>query len=77
VSKLSVAVTDTLGIHLNFFPLLKSKYDMSTLDETDKKCLQRANMWESWGLGYLVEHATKPATIGAILESSPVAVLAW
>lgn len=66
-----------IGIHLNFFPMLKASVDLAALDATDKKCIERAQVWESWGLGYLVEHATMPATIGAILESSPVAVLAW
>lgn len=47
------------------------------LDEQDQKGLARARAWSEWGQGYRLEHSTRPATIGAVLDSSPVAVLAW
>lgn len=50
---------------------------MSELDELDTKSMARAAKWAEWGTGYRIEHSTKPATIGAILDSSPVAVLCW
>ncbi|TXT06046.1 hypothetical protein VHUM_03519 [Vanrija humicola] len=68
-----------LGVHVNFFPLLgsSSKLDVKGLDELDQRAMKRAVQWERWGQGYFWEHATKPATIGAVLESSPIALLAW
>lgn len=69
--------TDGQGVHVNFFPLFNKEMDKSKLDESDLRNVERAKMWETWGLGYLIEHATKPATIGQVLESSPVAILAW
>lgn len=65
------------GIHVNFFPLLGKAVDEKGLDEVDRKAVARSNLWSGFGTGYLVEQATKPGTIGAVLESSPVAVLAW
>lgn len=71
-------LTPRAGIHLNFYPLLKSKnLKMADLDAVDQQAMKRAQTWEAVGLGYLVEHATKPGTIGAVLESSPLASLAW
>ncbi len=50
---------------------------LDELDETDTQAMARAMKWRQWGEGYRIEHSTKPATIGAILDSSPVAVLCW
>ena len=73
-----LAPTLTPGIHLNFFPMLPPEgADLASLDEFDQKGLARAAAWGQWGQGYRIEQSTKPATIGAVLESSPVAVLAW
>lgn len=30
-----------------------------------------------FGLGYALEHATRPSTIGLVLASSPMALMAW
>lgn len=65
------------GIHVNFFPLLGKSVDEKGLDKIDRTAVARSNMWSGFGTGYLIEQATKPGTIGAVLESSPVAVLAW
>lgn len=39
--------------------------------------LQRSRVMESTGIGYALEHGTRPATIGLVLSSSPLALLAW
>ncbi|KAJ1324762.1 microsomal epoxide hydrolase [Microdochium nivale] len=39
--------------------------------------LERARAWDSTGRGYAIEHGTRPATIGLVLSSSPLALLAW
>lgn len=43
----------------------------------DLKLLQKAAEWRTAGSGYALEHATRPATIGLVLSSSPLALLAW
>jgi microsomal epoxide hydrolase len=46
-------------------------------DEIDKKAVERFNYFNRYEFAYRDEHATKPATIGMVVESSPVALLAW
>jgi microsomal epoxide hydrolase len=80
VSRQLATFDGCIGIHLNFFPMIIPTQDkdiMGALDDTDRKALERAALWDRWGRGYFYEHLSKPATIGAVLESSPVAVLAW
>lgn len=47
------------------------------LDEVDKVAVERLNYFNRYEFAYRDEHATKPATIGMVVESSPVALLAW
>jgi hypothetical protein len=49
----------------------------STLDDIDRACLARADFFNKYEYAYRDEHATKTATIGMVVESSPVAMLAW
>ena len=43
----------------------------------EKKGLKRAEEFGTTGNAYAREHATRPATIGLVLSSSPIALLAW
>ena len=66
------------AIHLNFCadrPL--DTLDQSKLDDFDKQCMEKCADWDAYERAYAMEHATKHATIAAVLESSPVALLAW
>lgn len=45
--------------------------------EAEKKGLQRAAQFPATGNAYAREHGTRPATIGLVLSSSPLALLAW
>jgi microsomal epoxide hydrolase len=47
------------------------------LSETERNALQRTKHLPITGFAYALEHATKPSTIGFVLSSSPVALLAW
>jgi microsomal epoxide hydrolase len=49
----------------------------SEITELEKKGLQRASEFHRIGSAYALEHATKPSTIGIVLASSPIALLAW
>ena len=69
-----------VAVHVNMFnSTLKcpEDYDRSKLDSFDQDCLKRWEEYVKWEFAYKHEHATKSGTIGFVLESSPVALLAW
>jgi len=39
--------------------------------------LKRNTAWRATGQGYMMEHGTRPGTVGLALSSSPLALLAW
>jgi microsomal epoxide hydrolase len=53
--------------------------DISNMDcsATEEEGLQRGREFLRTGSSYAVQHATKPSTIGFVLSSNPVALLAW
>lgn len=55
----------------------KKKYPVETLSAKEQKGLQRYSDFVATGSAYAREHATRPATIGLVLASSPVALLGW
>jgi microsomal epoxide hydrolase len=54
-----------------------SHMDDSKLSKIEQAGLKRWEQWKATGTAYAIEHATKPATIGFVLRSNPLAVLAW
>lgn len=51
-----------------------------SLDGVTEEERAQLGRWQSWrktGMAYALEHGTRPATIGAVLSSSPLAALAW
>lgn len=65
-----------VGIHLNFMSA-EDKPDESKLTDFEKKAVKSAETWEQTGSAYAMEHATRPSTIGNVLHSNPLALLAW
>ncbi|KAK5681832.1 hypothetical protein LTS10_006365 [Elasticomyces elasticus] len=67
------------GMHLNAYmvgpPDREDK--MNDVDEYEKQVMQRGPAWRETGMAYGIEHATRPGTIGLVLSSSPLALLAW
>jgi microsomal epoxide hydrolase len=49
----------------------------SELEDTDKEALELAEQWLNQSSSYAQEQATRPSTIGHVLSSSPLALLAW
>jgi len=47
------------------------------LSETEKKALERTKHFAFTAFAYALEHATRPSTIGFVLSSNPVSLLAW
>jgi len=50
---------------------------ISSLTAKEKLGLERGEEFVSRGSGYSLEQATRPSTIGLILGSNPLALLAW
>ncbi|ORX39119.1 Alpha/Beta hydrolase protein [Kockovaella imperatae] len=68
-----IAQTSTIckAVHLDFVPSLPpDTFDESTLDLVDQACVKKLKEWNSWERAYVQEHATKTATIAAVVESS-------
>jgi microsomal epoxide hydrolase len=57
-----------------FLPPPDENTEMTTLE---KEALGRAKQWRETGTAYSQEHGTRPSTIGSVLMSNPLAVLAW
>lgn len=51
--------------------------EMKSLTESELAGIKRGLDFVEFGTGYSKEHATRPSTIGLILSSSPIALLAW
>ena len=51
--------------------------DASAVDDVEKPGLVRSERFGTTGSAYALEHATRTATIGLVLSSSPIALLAW
>jgi microsomal epoxide hydrolase len=51
--------------------------DISTLTPTEQAHLARAQKFMSHGYSYAQLNATVPSTVGLVLSSSPIALLAW
>ncbi|KAE8382861.1 Alpha/Beta hydrolase protein [Aspergillus bertholletiae] len=65
--------------HLNFCSMATAPKGVSdeNLTAAEKKGLARRQEFLTSGRAYALEHATRPSTIGHILSSSPLALLAW
>lgn len=67
------------AIHLNTGPMPApdSAALKSPINKTEQEGLERHRFFLHNGSAYAWEHATRPATIGFVLSSSPLALLAW
>ncbi|KAF4335453.1 microsomal epoxide hydrolase [Fusarium beomiforme] len=63
--------------HINFCIMPKPDNATEEISEAEKKGLERAEEFHRLGSAYALFHATKPSTIGLVLSSSPLALLAW
>ncbi|KAK8245290.1 Alpha/Beta hydrolase protein [Phyllosticta capitalensis] len=66
------------AVHLNFSPMQKpDSASDSDINELEAFALKRGAEFQRTGFAYAMEHGTRPATIGLVLSSSPIALLAW
>jgi microsomal epoxide hydrolase len=80
VSRVIAATYDECkGMHLNFMlsDIANSSEEGDEITEQEQVGLKRMDKFFSKGRAYAQEHATKPATIGFAMASSPIAQLAW
>ncbi|KAF2801503.1 alpha/beta-hydrolase [Mytilinidion resinicola] len=75
----AVKYPEVKAAHLNFcmIPPPPSHPTSSTPSPEEQAGLARLAQFQSSGSAYMQEHATRPATIGLCLSSSPLALLAW
>jgi len=67
------------AVHVNFFPVYNppEEFPASSLTAKEQKGLKRGEEFMTSGRGYSEEHSTRPSTIGLVLGSNPLALLAW
>ncbi|KAK5064705.1 hypothetical protein LTR84_000539 [Exophiala bonariae] len=65
--------------HLNTAPMPAPDPSrlQSPISALEHEGIERGNQFTQTGSAYAIEHATRPSTIGFVLSSSPVALLAW
>jgi microsomal epoxide hydrolase len=79
VSRFLALTSDSCkGMHVNMmgFPPAQTA-DESQLDEGEKRALHRATEFIDAKYAFALEQGTRPATIGFVLSSSPLALLSW
>ncbi|KAK4699416.1 hypothetical protein P7C70_g6842, partial [Phenoliferia sp. Uapishka_3] len=66
-------------VHLNLvvLPGPPAGHSFEALSSSDKKMVEKTRKWAETGRGYAIMHATKPATVGFVVASSPIAHLCW
>jgi len=79
VSRFLAMTSDSCkGMHVNMmgFPPMQD-VDVSQLDDAEKRALQRATDFIDVNYAFALEQGTRPATVGFVLSSSPLALLSW
>ncbi|USW53907.1 Putative epoxide hydrolase, alpha/Beta hydrolase [Septoria linicola] len=63
------------AVHLHL--VIGQQGEVDGLSDAEKQGVQRINDFATLGNAYAREHGTRPATIGLVLSSSPIALLGW
>ncbi|KAF8324162.1 epoxide hydrolase-like protein [Cantharellus anzutake] len=70
-------VPDCRAVHLNMFFAREAPAEGLPLTPADEERFKVSQKFRMTGLAYAMEHATRPSTIGHVLSSNPIALLAW
>lgn len=63
---------------VNYCPVLNpTRQKEEGILDVEREALPRGDQFLERGTGYSTEQATKPSTIGLVLGSNPIALLAW
>jgi len=76
---LSYVANERVAVHINYSPERSPPegITVSSLTAKEEEGLKRGEDFVKMGAAYSLEHATRPSTIGLVLGSSPMALLAW
>ncbi|KAF7446885.1 epoxide hydrolase protein [Pyrenophora tritici-repentis] len=74
---MSATYDGCVGMHLNMLPTAGKPDENTPLSNLEKEALARTQAWEPLGMGYAIEHGSRPSTIANVLSSNPLAILAW
>ncbi|OCL14061.1 alpha/beta-hydrolase [Glonium stellatum] len=73
---LSREYSECKAVHLNMFSVLSPPEGVK-LNEVELRGMERMQNFRNRGTAYAQEHGTRPSTIGHVLSSNPLALLAW
>lgn len=68
---------EVLMCSVNMIASLPNPDENTVMDEVEREAVGRAQKWITTGIGYALEHGTRPGTIGSVVASNPLAMLAW
>ncbi|KAL2816210.1 Alpha/Beta hydrolase protein [Aspergillus cavernicola] len=76
---MSVQYDECKAFHVNMLVLNPEETVplMDNLTPAEQQHLDRTNTWRETGFAYALEHGTRPSTIGLVVSSNPLALLAW
>jgi microsomal epoxide hydrolase len=64
-------------LSVNMISPTATQPDPAKLSALEKEKLEKVATWRKSSSAYAQEHGTRPATIGHVLSSNPLALLAW
>ncbi|KAH8650678.1 Alpha/Beta hydrolase protein [Ilyonectria robusta] len=76
---MALRFSECKAFHLNVLNL-NATDQVSSIDSLpveERQHLERSKAWQNTSMAYAIEHGTRPATIGLVLSSNPLATLAW
>ena len=76
---MAVNYEECRAAQLNFCPISKppESHPAESLTVLEQQCLQRGREFDTTGYAYAIEQGTRPSTLGLVLGSNPIALLAW
>lgn len=76
---IAATYSECKAMHLNFMMMIEKPASVTedSYSEQEKYGIKRMETFQATGTAYGRMHATRPATIGHVLASSPMAQLAW
>ncbi|KAJ5930261.1 Epoxide hydrolase [Penicillium verhagenii] len=78
VRELAVDYESCKAVHLNVtFMARPVGMTDDHLSDAEKRGVERLDEFKIFGSGYGIEHGTRPSTIGHVISTSPMALLAW
>ncbi|EOA91286.1 uncharacterized protein SETTUDRAFT_162049 [Exserohilum turcica Et28A] len=68
---------ECVALHMNLASRTSEPDANTVMTQVEQEAVQRSKTWYKYGTAYAQEHGTRPSTIGNVLSSNPLALLAW